>query len=92
VPETHEPTPQEKAADLRKEALVNVQKGYFGDALDELEDAKELDPEGDKAQAIQDARAACEAGIEARKVAKPSAKFGVESWEKPLRKPAPIQR
>jgi hypothetical protein len=69
-----------------------VQKWYFGDALDELEDAKELDPEGDKAQAIQDARAACQAGIEARKVAPPSAKPGLGSGEKPLRKPAPIQR
>lgn len=37
-------------------------------------------------------RAAREAGIEARKVAKPSAKLGVESWEKPLRKPVPTQR
>lgn len=91
-PETHEPTPQEKAAELRKEALVNVQKWYFGLALDQLEDAKELDPDGDNAQPIQDARAACKAGIEERRVAPPSAKFGIEPWEKPLKKPAPIQR
>lgn len=63
VPPTHEETPQEKAAKLREMALVDIKKGYYGDATDELDAAQELDYEGATTdpvlamrKAIQDAR------------------------------------
>ena len=43
VPPTHEETPLEKARRLREEAYVNVQKGYYKDAADELNEAAEID-------------------------------------------------
>jgi hypothetical protein len=63
VPPTHEETPQEKAQKLRDMALVDINKGYMGDATDELDAADELDPSGATSdsvltmrQAIRDAR------------------------------------
>jgi hypothetical protein len=55
VPPTHEPTPAEKAAALRQKAFVNIAKGYYGEAQDQLDEAKALDPRGDSAEAVQDA-------------------------------------
>jgi hypothetical protein len=48
VPPTSEETPQEKAAKLREAAYVNVAKGYYGEAHDQLDAAKLLDPAGDE--------------------------------------------
>ena len=56
VPPTHEETPQEKAAKLREMALVNAQKGYFGDADDELDAADVLDPAGHDSSTAQATR------------------------------------
>jgi hypothetical protein len=56
VPPTHAPTPPEKAAQLRAEAYVNIAKGYYGDAEDQLDEAKTLDPDGDKAPQVSEAR------------------------------------
>lgn len=55
VPPTHEETPPEKAARLREEAYVDVQKGYLDEAWDKLEDASELDPAGDADPRVQQA-------------------------------------
>lgn len=52
VPPTHEETPQEKAAKLREMALVDIQKGYMGDATDELDAAETLDPAGARTEAV----------------------------------------
>ena len=56
VPPTHEETPQEKAAKLREMALVDAQKGYMGDAEDELEAADLLDLSGSDSSTAQAAR------------------------------------
>ena len=55
VPPTHEETPQEKAEKLREAAYVNIAKGYFGEANDQLDAAKRLDPAGDESPKVKDA-------------------------------------
>ena len=82
VPPTHEPTPLEKAAALREEAYANVAKGYMGEALDELNEAADLDPGGNQAQAVLDARAT----IFEKKPRPPQSKMAPAPWEKPLKK------
>jgi hypothetical protein len=56
VPPTHEDTPLEKARRLREQAYVNVQKGYYKDAADELNEAAEIDPAGDADPSVAKAR------------------------------------
>lgn len=58
VPPTHEETPREKAAKLREMALVNVNKGYMGDATDELDEAQILDPPGEHTDEVRQMRKA----------------------------------
>ena len=82
VPPTHEPTPQERAAALREEAYVNIAKGYMGEALDELNEAADLDPEGNLADAVLQARAT----IREKKPKPPQSKMAPAPWEKPLKK------
>jgi len=49
-------------------AFVDIKKWYFDEALDKLLDAKELDPDGEKAQPVKDAYAAIEKGSPAPKL------------------------
>ena len=55
VPPTHEETPQEKAEKLREAAYVNIAKGYFGEANDQLDAAKLLDPTGNETPKVKEA-------------------------------------
>ena len=55
MPPTHEETPQEKAQKPREMALVDAQKGYVGDALDDLAAADVVDPVGAYSRAAVDA-------------------------------------
>ena len=90
VPPTHEETPLEKARRLREEAYVNVQKGYYKDAADELNEAAEIDPAGDADPTVAKARYDIAVGDPKRV---PSSKMGPDIWESPLpHKPRPIQR
>lgn len=90
VPPTHEETPLEKARRLREEAYVNVQKGYYKDALDELNEAKEIDAAGDADERVAKARYDIAVGAPKRV---PSSKMGPDIWESPLpHVPRPIQR
>ncbi len=90
VPPTHEETPLEKARRLREEAYVNVQKGYYRDAADELNEAAEIDPAGDADPRVAKARYDIAVGDPKRV---PSSKPGPDVWESPLpHKPRPIQR
>lgn len=90
VPPTHEETPLEKARRLREEAYVNVQKGYYKDAADELNEAAEIDRAGDADPRVAQARYDIAVGDPKRV---PSAKVGPDVWESPLpHKPRPIQR
>jgi hypothetical protein len=90
VPPTHEETPLEKARRLREEAYANVQKGYYKDAVDELNEAAEIDPAGDTDPRVAKARYDIKVGDPKRI---PSAKMGPDKWESPLpHKPRPIQR
>lgn len=56
VPPTHEETPQEKAAKLRDQALVDAKKGYIGDATDELDAADQLDPRPEDSEQVKATR------------------------------------
>lgn len=90
VPPTHEETPLEKARRLREEAYVNVQKGYYKDAADELNEAAEIDPAGDADPRVTKARYDIAVGDPKRV---PSSKGGPDYWESPLpHVPRPIQR
>lgn len=90
VPPTHEETPLEKARRLREEAYVNVQKGYYKDAADELSEAAEIDPTGDADPRVAKARYDIAVGDPKRV---PSSKMGPDVWESPLpHTPRPIQR
>ena len=90
VPPTHEETPLEKARRLREEAYVNVQKGYYKDAADELNEAAEIDPAGDADPRVAKARYDIAVGDPKRV---PNSKPGPDVWESPLpHKPRPIQR
>jgi hypothetical protein len=63
LPPTHEETPKEKADRLRQEALVDVNKRNFDEALRKLQDAKALDSAGDADPAVQQAYKSIAAGI-----------------------------
>jgi hypothetical protein len=91
VPPTHEETPLEKKArELREQAYVNVQKGYYKDAVDDLNEAKEIDPAGDSDPRVVKARYDIAVGDPKRV---PSSKMGPDRWESPLpHTPRPIQR
>ncbi len=56
IVQPHEPTPFERAADERKRALASCDALAWRDCLDGLDRAKALDPAGDAAQNVQDAR------------------------------------
>lgn len=56
IVQPHEPTPFERAADERKRALASCDAFAWRDCLDGLDRAKNLDPTGDAAQNVQDAR------------------------------------
>lgn len=83
-PEKVEPTPQERAAALRQDAYASVDMGYKGEALDELDEAHALDPDGGITDAIRDLRA--RAQEPRRKKLQFDAKTQVAPWEKPLEK------
>jgi hypothetical protein len=50
------PMPEERAAELRRNALHECDLGNLSDCLKGLDEAKELDPAGDTAPAVQKAR------------------------------------
>ncbi len=52
----HEPTPQERAGRMRRDALRSCENGAYEPCLDGLDRAKEIDPAGDTAEEIQRAR------------------------------------
>jgi RNA polymerase sigma factor (sigma-70 family) len=56
IVQPHELTPFERAADERKRALASCDALAWRDCLDGLDRAKALDPAGDAAQKVQDAR------------------------------------
>jgi DNA-directed RNA polymerase specialized sigma24 family protein len=58
------PSPLERARLLRADALRSCDDGAWRACLDGLDEAKGLDPEGDRAPAIGDARARAEGALE----------------------------
>lgn len=56
IVQPHQATPLERAADERKNALARCDALAWRDCLDGLDRAKALDPAGDAAQNVQDAR------------------------------------
>lgn len=89
VPPPHEETPLEKARRLRAAAFVNLKKGYDGDAEDQLDEAKALDPDGEDDPAVQQARG----DIKARKYQLDPglgfSKGGLGPGERPLKRTPP---
>jgi hypothetical protein len=83
-PPTHEETPKEKADRLRQEAYADLDRWYFDEAWDKLQDAKELDPAGDADPAVQQAYKAIAAGYP--KPPSHMAKPPVAPRERPLQK------
>jgi RNA polymerase sigma factor (sigma-70 family) len=57
------PTPEQRADDIRRLALEDCAKDRWQACLDGLNRARELDAQGDRAEVIQDARAAAERGL-----------------------------
>jgi hypothetical protein len=51
-----EPTPQERAADLRRDAFEKCDAGQWQECLDGLDRAQGLDPAGDSNPAVQEKR------------------------------------
>jgi hypothetical protein len=88
-PKNPEESPLEKARRLRAAAYVDIDKGYFDDAADELDEARYLDPAGNADPRVTQARQAIVIGNPKRFI---DAKTGVESWEYPLHKRTPVQR
>ena len=88
-PKNPEESPLEKARRLREEAYANIQKGYFDDAADELDEAVFLDLPGNDDPRVKQARQAILIGNPKKFI---DAKTGIESWEYPLHKRKPIQR
>lgn len=88
-PKNPEESPLDKARRLREEAYVDIDKGYFDDASDELDEATYLDPPGEDDPRVKRARQAIVIGNPKKFI---DAKTGVETWEYPLHKPKPIQR
>ncbi len=84
VPPAHEETPQEKADGLREKAYVDIQKGLFDEAWDELLAAKQLDPAGDGDPRVQQAYRTIDAG--SPKAPLPSSKPHTAPYERPLKK------
>lgn len=90
VPPTHEETPKEKADRLREAAYVDIQKGYFDYAWDELEDARDLDPDGNLDPRVRKAYADIENGPPKPPLIQ--SKPHTENWEQPLKKQPPRPR
>jgi Flp pilus assembly pilin Flp len=51
-------SPWERAAPLRRQALRACAQGYYGECSDALDEARNIDPEGEKDAAVQAARVA----------------------------------
>jgi DNA-directed RNA polymerase specialized sigma24 family protein len=66
------PAPLERARALRDAALERCAAGAWNECVEKLDEARRLDPMGDEARAVQDARAAAARGL-APPVAPPSA-------------------
>ena len=88
-PKNPEESPLDKARRLREEAYANIDKGYFDDAADELDEAAYVDQAGDDDARVKKARQDIVIGNPRKFI---DAKTGVESWEYPLHKRKPIQR
>jgi DNA-directed RNA polymerase specialized sigma24 family protein len=84
------PTPFERARALRDAALERCGAGAWKECLEKLDEARKLDPVGDEARAIQEARAAAERGL-APPVAPPSASVAppLPSSSAPVTRPVP---
>ncbi len=64
VPTAPPPPPEEMAANaVRKQAYDLCDRRAFGPCLDKLDEAAKLDPQGDKSQAVQQARAVANEGL-----------------------------
>jgi DNA-directed RNA polymerase specialized sigma24 family protein len=60
APTYPEPSPMDRARALRDDALEHCHEQRWRDCLDALDQARGLDPEGDRTDAIREARAAAE--------------------------------
>lgn len=65
VPPLQEVTPEERAAELRHDALEKCEAGRWQDCIDGLDAARRLDPAGDTAPAVQAERRAAEDALRA---------------------------
>jgi hypothetical protein len=76
------PSPWELAAPLRRRALRACAQGYYGECQDDLDEARKVDPEGEKDPMVQDARATIAADHPTEVYAKPH----VGPKERPLQR------
>jgi hypothetical protein len=88
VPPAHEETPLEKAGRLRESAYVNNKKGYYGDALDELDEAAKLDPAGEQDAQVILARSFA-TSAKHHPTSQDSAKGPLGPGERPLKRTPP---
>ena len=57
------PRPQKDAPALRHDALAACDAGEWRECLDDLDEARDLDPDGDEAPAIREARERAERAL-----------------------------
>jgi DNA-directed RNA polymerase specialized sigma24 family protein len=63
TPQAPEPTPEERAAEMRRDAFDKCAAGRWHDCLDGLDDAERLDPAGDTTPAVRAQRGAAERAL-----------------------------
>jgi DNA-directed RNA polymerase specialized sigma24 family protein len=91
-PPLQEATPEERAADLRRDALEKCDARRWRECIDGLDDASRIDPAGDSAPAVQAQRRAAEDALAPAPSAKPRAVPAPRSTMSPTTGPAPAQK
>jgi DNA-directed RNA polymerase specialized sigma24 family protein len=85
LPPAPEATPQERAAELRRDALEKCGAGRWRDCVDGLDDAMRLDPAGDAAPEVQAQRRAAQRALAPVPTEAPSATPAPRSTKVPAK-------
>ncbi len=91
-PPLQEATPEERAVELRRDALEKCDAGRWRECIDGLDDAWRIDPAGDSSPAVQAQRRAAEGALAPGPSAKPRAVPAPRSTMSPTTGPAPAQK
>jgi DNA-directed RNA polymerase specialized sigma24 family protein len=91
-PPLQEATPEERAAELRRNALEKCDAGRWRECIDGLDDAWRIDPAGDSSPVVQARRRAAEGALAPAPSVKPSAVPTPRSTMAPTPGPAPARK